>query len=137
MEVTEEFAYHILKVGSNLAIISMAWETVEDLCKFSSRPNEPDMDSLTCWIMRLEPLIRAETEEEILVVFCNRSGSEGTITYAGTSVVVGIKGGEVSVYGVLGRGEKSYFLLTRKINLWQSWCADRSTTSQVARGMEG
>ena len=42
----------------------------------------------------------------MIVVFCNRSGTEDDVFYAGTSAVVGIKDGEVSVYGILGRGVK-------------------------------
>lgn len=61
------------------------------------------METLTYWVTRLEPLIRAETDE-IIVVFCNRTGVEDDATYAGTSAVVGIHDGEVKVYGLLGRG---------------------------------
>lgn len=55
----------------------------------------------------MEPIIRAETEDEIIVVFCNRSGIEDDTVYAGTSAVIGIKQGEVSVYGLLGRCDSS------------------------------
>lgn len=54
----------------------------------------------------MEPIIRAETDDEIIIVFCNRTGIEDDTVYAGTSAVIGIKQGEVSVYGLLGRCEK-------------------------------
>lgn len=59
----------------------------------------------------MEPLIRAETEEEIIIVFCNRCGLEDETVYAGSSAVIGIKQGEVCVYGLLGRCEKSVLVV--------------------------
>lgn len=101
---TFEFAYHVVEAQANLVVVTMAWSTREDAHMFSRTPEEPDMDTLTYWAQRLEPVIRAESKEEIIVVFCNRCGKEGKILYAGTSAVVGIKEGEVNVYGLLGRG---------------------------------
>ncbi|KAF4489859.1 Protein N-terminal amidase [Colletotrichum fructicola Nara gc5] len=106
-----EFAFHILEYESNLVVVSMAWMTREDGRLFSRMPNEPDMDTLTYWVTRLEPLIRAENEEEIIIVFCNRTGTEDDAVYAGTSAVVGIQDGEVKVYGLLGRGEKELLVI--------------------------
>ncbi|KAJ6782563.1 hypothetical protein PWT90_04555 [Aphanocladium album] len=114
--------YHIGRVSvgqcsdlGKVAVMSMAWETAEEPRDFSRRPNEPDMDSLTCWVRRLEPLIRAETSEEIIVILCNRTGVEGHATYAGSSAVLGIKGGEVLVYGILGRNEKELLFVDTDI----------------------
>ncbi|KAI1284691.1 carbon-nitrogen hydrolase [Xylaria sp. FL0933] len=101
-----EFAFHCLEVEANLVIVTMAWMTREDASLFSSIPNEPDMDTLTYWMARLEPLIRSDNQEEIIVIFCNRAGIERDTVYAGTSTVIGIKDGEVNVYGLLGRGEE-------------------------------
>lgn len=78
---------------------------------FSRMPNEPDMDTLTYWVTRLEPLIRKEGQDEIIVVFCNRTGTEDDVVYAGTSAVVGIHDGEVKIYGLLGRGEKELLVV--------------------------
>lgn len=106
-----EFAFHVLEVESNLVIVSMAWMTREDRRHFSRMPNEPDMNTLTYWVTRLEPLIRSNNEDEIIVVFCNRTGTEDEATYAGTSAVIGIQEGEVKVYGLLGRGEKELLVV--------------------------
>lgn len=106
-----EFAYHILNSYSNLVILTMAWMTREDGRAYSRTPHEPDLETLTYWITRLEPLIRSDNEDEIIIVFCNRTGTEGDATYAGTSAVLGIKDGEVRVYGMLGRGEKSLLIV--------------------------
>lgn len=69
------------------------------------------METLSYWLARLEPLIRAETEGEIVVVFANRCGTEEEAVYAGTSAVLGIHAGEVKVYGILGRGEKELLVV--------------------------
>ncbi|KAL6924578.1 hypothetical protein FSST1_001852 [Fusarium sambucinum] len=106
-----EFAFHVLEVESNLVIVSMAWMTREDPRRFTRMPNEPDMETLTYWVTRLEPLIRSDNEDEIIVVFCNRCGNEDEVLYAGTSAVVGIHEGEVKVYGLLGRGEKELLVV--------------------------
>ncbi|KAM3526561.1 hypothetical protein NHJ13051_003401 [Beauveria bassiana] len=106
-----EFAFHALDVSANVVIVSMAWMTREEPREFSRMPNEPDLETLTYWITRLEPLVRADRRDEIIVVFVNRCGIEGDATYAGTSAVLGVHHGEVTVYGLLGRGEKQLLVV--------------------------
>lgn len=101
-----EFGVHVTQVRANLVILSMAWLTLEDRSTFTPFSQDPDMDTISYWVQRLEPLIRSNNEDEIIVVFCNRCGIEDDAVYAGTSAVVGVKHGEVSVYGLLGRGVK-------------------------------
>lgn len=101
-----EFATHVMNTGAKLVVVSMAWITHEDQRTFIQKPDEPDMDTLTYWISRLEPIIRTESDEEVIVIFANRTGVEEDATYAGTSAIVGVQSGEVRVYGILGRGEK-------------------------------
>ncbi|KAA8573204.1 hypothetical protein EYC84_003707 [Monilinia fructicola] len=59
----------------------------------------------------LEPILRAETTGEIIIVLANRCGTEGEATYAGTTSVIGIQDGEVKVYGILGRGEEELLVV--------------------------
>lgn len=92
----------------------MAWLTREEPRELSCMPNQPDLETLTYWVTRLEPLIRAKHMGEIIVVFANRTGIEGDAMYAGTSAVLGILNGEVSVYGLLGRGEKELLVVDTK-----------------------
>ncbi|OBT67321.1 hypothetical protein VE03_02709 [Pseudogymnoascus sp. 23342-1-I1] len=99
-----EFAYHILHTEARVVIVSMAWNTREEEATYVLNPREPDMATLAYWVARLEPLVRREQEGEIIVVLANRSGVEGDAVYVGTSTVLGIEGGEVRLYGVLGRG---------------------------------
>jgi hypothetical protein len=106
-----EFAYHILHKQANLVILSMAWLTREDASSFSRIPKEPDMETLSYWLSRLEPVIRAESVGEIIVVLANRCGVEADAVYAGTSCVLGINEGEVKVYGILGRWERKLLVV--------------------------
>lgn len=73
------------------------------------------METLTYWAQRLEPVIRKESRDEIIVVFCNRCGKEDKVVYAGTSAVIGIKEGEVNVYGLLGRGVKDLLVVDTNV----------------------
>ncbi|KAK3403185.1 carbon-nitrogen hydrolase [Sordaria brevicollis] len=106
-----EFAFHVLEVKANLVILSMAWLTHEDPSTFTPAAHEPDLATLTYWLQRFEPVIRDESDEELIVVFCNRCGMEDDVLYAGTSAVIGIKNGEVFVYGLLGRGSKELLVV--------------------------
>lgn len=72
-------------------------------------------ETLTYWVQRMEPIIRAENEEEIVFVFCNRCGIEGDTVYAGTSTVISIKQGECRVHGLLPRGRESLLVVDTDI----------------------
>lgn len=89
----------------------MAWRTREDARSYSRAPKDPDMETLSYWLARLEPIIRAEDEGEIIVVIANRCGTEEDAVYAGTSAILGIEDGEVKVYGILGRGERELLVV--------------------------
>jgi hypothetical protein len=104
-----EFAHHILNNDAKIAIISMAWLS-QDL-NISRKSEEPDLDTLSHWVARLEPLIRAEGEGEFIFVIANRGGIEEEAAYAGTSCVLGIEDGEVKVYGILGHEEQELLVV--------------------------
>ncbi|KAL2255495.1 hypothetical protein VTK26DRAFT_3242 [Humicola hyalothermophila] len=106
-----EFAFHVLKVQANLVIFSMAWLTNDERSMFLSSPHDPDLSTISYWARRLDPIVRTESSDEVIFVFCNRCGVEDDATYAGTSVVMGIKDGEVSIYGLLGRGTEKLLLV--------------------------
>ncbi|KAF5658042.1 amino-terminal amidase, partial [Fusarium denticulatum] len=106
-----EFATCVLRAQPNLLIVLLAEMTKDEPRHFSRTPNKPDMETLEHWVIRLEAVIRSENQSEIIVVFCNRTGYEGDATYAGTSAVLGIHGGEVKVYGLLGRSEKNLLVV--------------------------
>jgi protein N-terminal amidase len=92
----------------------MAWITYQDYSSYSRKPTSPDLGTLSYWVARFEPLIRAEDRGEVIVIIANRSGTEGNTVYAGTSCVLGIEDGEVKVYGILGRGQKELLVVDTK-----------------------
>ena len=52
----------------------MAWLTQQDQAAFTPFAQDPDMDTLTYWVQRLEPRIRSESEEETILVIGRASG---------------------------------------------------------------
>ncbi|KAM3504216.1 hypothetical protein MY10362_003708 [Beauveria mimosiformis] len=106
-----EFSNHALETGARLLVLSMAWCTNDDQEEFLLKPNEPDMDTLLYWITRLQPIVSIDSNQETIIVFGNRCGAEGDTTYVGTSTVIGIKSGEISLYGILGRDEESLLVV--------------------------
>ncbi|KAI6782978.1 uncharacterized protein J7T54_002139 [Emericellopsis cladophorae] len=68
-----EFAQHTLKCGARLVIVSMAWLTQAEAREFTREPQEPDMETLMYWISRLEPIIQIKSNQEVFVVFANRT----------------------------------------------------------------
>lgn len=108
-----EFAFDVLDSEANVVIVSMAWSAsaLDNPASFHSKPDEPHMATLEHWVKRMEPLIRADRDDEIIFVFANRCGSEGDVLYTGSSAVIGICNGEVRVYGVLGRGTKQLLVV--------------------------
>ncbi|KAM3526560.1 hypothetical protein NHJ13051_003400 [Beauveria bassiana] len=106
-----EFSNHALETGARLIVLSMAWCTNADQEEFFLKPNEPDMDTLLYWITRLQPIISINSNQETIIVFGNRCGAEGDATYVGTSTVIGVKSGEISLYGILGRDEESLLVV--------------------------
>lgn len=106
-----EFSSYVLKSGARLVVLSMAWCTHVDQEEFSRKPADPDMDTLLYWITRLQPIISIESNQETIIVFGNRCGAEGDATYVGTTTVIGIKSGEISLYGMLGRDEESLLVV--------------------------
>jgi len=96
------------------------------------------METLSYWLARLEPLIRAEQEGEIICVFANRTGTEDEAVYAGTSAVLGIHAGEVKVYGILGRGERELLVVdTNKRPQAKLISQPSSSSSATAKKKEG
>ncbi|KAK3901965.1 carbon-nitrogen hydrolase [Staphylotrichum tortipilum] len=98
-----EFGIYIVEAQANVVILTMAWHR-RDPILLERHPQEPDVDTLVYWVQRLEPIIRADREGEVIVVFCNKTGAEEDAIYTGTSAIIGIRQGEIFVYGVLGRG---------------------------------
>ena len=89
----------------------MAWLTLESESSFRKVLEDPDMATLSYWLVRLEPVRKARGSKEVIIVFANRTGVEDEVVYAGTSAVIGIKGEEMILYGLLGRGEEELLVV--------------------------
>ena len=122
-----EFGFHVQRLRPNLVILSMAWLTNDDRTKFLSMPDKPDLSTLSYWVQRLTPVLHDKSGDETIVVFSNRCGIEDDATYAGTSTVLGIKNGEVVIYGILGRNVEELLVVdTRDLPMGE--LVTRSTT---------
>ena len=127
-----EFANHVLAGGARLVVLSMAWLTRLDESVLKQSASEPDMDTLTYWLERFYPFMAAKLEYDVVVVFCNRCGTEpneprtmvvksgqvvplleSTVCYAGSSCVVKFKanGRGVEILDVLGKAEEKVLIV--------------------------
>ncbi|KAL9111398.1 MAG: hypothetical protein Q9187_007929 [Circinaria calcarea] len=106
-----EFASHALSTHASLIILSTAWTTTLPDENLSSLAKQPDLSTLSYWLSRLKPLIDADDGVERIAVIGNRTGREGEVGYAGTSVVVGVGGRRTWIWGILGRGEEGMLVV--------------------------
>jgi protein N-terminal amidase len=113
-----EFATHVLASSATLVLLPMAWLTSEPPSTLQTDPELPDMATVQYWLSRLQPLLEDKGDNrEVLVVACNRSGSESEAHYAGTSLVIGLQSGVVRRYGVLGRGVEDLLVVDAQAQL--------------------
>jgi protein N-terminal amidase len=105
-------------------VLSMAWLTRLEPSVLRASPEEPDLETLFYWIERFTPLLRKarESGQDVVLVLANRCGLEpGTVagvsqglgedgddvvSYAGSSSVVRVKGGDVQIFDLLGKAEE-------------------------------
>jgi hypothetical protein len=91
------------------------------------------MDMLAHVVMRMEPVIRADIKGEITFVFANRTGTEGDVSYTGTSAVIGIQEGVVSVYGILGQCEKKLLVVDTNKSPKSTLILESNSTASKAK----
>ena len=75
-----EFARSMLAGKARLVVLSMAWLTRLLPAELEIEPEKPDMETVAYWLERFFPLVEAMTQEEVIVVFANRCGTEGSMT---------------------------------------------------------
>jgi len=101
-----EFAATALANKSNLLCVSMAWLchlTPEELMR---DPSLADVATIAYWVERFQPLVEANLEEPVYVIMANRSGMEKGVCYAGSSTVIKIDKGEVSLFETAGKSDE-------------------------------
>ncbi|RMZ86038.1 hypothetical protein DV737_g306, partial [Chaetothyriales sp. CBS 132003] len=115
-----EFANHVKESRARVVVVSMAWLTHLSHEELVGEPAKPDMNTLSYWLDRFQPLIDEATglEQDVIVVFANRCGEEGTaprigdIRYAGSSCVLSMKKGQdVKIWNIFGRAQEGAMLV--------------------------
>lgn len=101
-----EFANTALDSNSPLVCVSMAW-----LCHLSPEelmldPSKADIATVSYWVERFQPLVEKARETPVYVILANRCGMEKTVCYAGSTTVLKIEAGGVSLYETLGKSEE-------------------------------
>lgn len=92
-----------------LIVVSMAWLTHLTATEISSDPLSPDVATVAYWVERFAPVVersKANPDQPYYVVLANRCGVEKSVCYAGSSTVVKISAGEISLFETCGRGEE-------------------------------
>lgn len=131
-----EFATAALSAKSPMIATSMAWLTHLSHEDLEQLPYEPDMNTFASWMDRFWPINMGGRRpamtghglggfgigdhsarwtgkglEEVILIFANRCGVEGTASYAGTSSVVRMRQGNIELLGQLGRAEEDLLLV--------------------------
>lgn len=108
-----EFANAALAASTPLICVSMAW-----LCHLSPEelmvePGQADVATVAYWVERFQPLVEGSREREgsIYVVLANRCGVEKSVCYAGSSTVIKIEKGSVSLFETAGKSEEKCLIV--------------------------
>lgn len=129
-----EFATCMLRNSVKLVVLSMAWLTRLLPGELTLEPEAPDMETVAYWLERFFPFLASD--EEVIVVFANRCGTEGTqagsvevengvevvetgdrVCYAGSSCVMKFQAGGVRIFergegpSILGKGEEGVLVV--------------------------
>jgi protein N-terminal amidase len=101
-----EFARTALTHKSPILCISMAW-----LCHLTPEelmvePTQPDIATVAYWVERFQPIVDSKAEKPVYVVLANRCGVEKGVCYAGSTTVIKIQGGVVSLFETCGKSEE-------------------------------
>jgi protein N-terminal amidase len=83
-----EFANFHARQGTRFVLLSMAW---------LQSPNHTPKSLIYYWIQRLEPLVNESKKNPIIVVICNRNGTEGDSIYGGSSCVLRFSEGRITL----------------------------------------
>jgi protein N-terminal amidase len=113
-----EFANAALSNRTPLICVSMAWLAHLTPEELMVEPRQADFATVTYWVKRFQPLVEKEEngdEEEgsgpMYVVLANRCGVEKSVCYAGSTTVMKIENGEVSLYETLGKAEEKCLIV--------------------------
>lgn len=101
-----EFSSLALTSQSPLLCISMAWLCHLTPTELLTEPTQPDVTTVAYWVERFQPLVEARNEKPVYVIMANRCGMEKGVCYAGSSTVIKIEKGVVSLFETAGKSEE-------------------------------
>lgn len=101
-----EFASTALSNDCNLLCVSMAWLCHLTPDELMRDPSQPDVATIAYWVERFQPIVEARLEKPVYVVLANRSGMEKGVCYAGSSTVLKIDQGVVSLFETAGKSDE-------------------------------
>ena len=106
-----EFANTALESNSPLVCVSMAW-----LCHLSpeelmKEPSQADFATVAYWVERFQPIVEKAQDTPVYVILANRCGMEKTVCYAGSTTILKIEAGAVSLYETLGKSEEKVLVV--------------------------
>lgn len=101
---------HAFPAGTQnpLIVVSMAWLSHLTASEIAAQPADPDVATVAYWVERFQPVVERSKEAPgpWYVVLANRCGSEKSVCYAGSSTVIKVQDGGVSLFETCGRGEE-------------------------------
>lgn len=106
-----EFASTALTEKSPIVCVSMAWLchlTPEELAR---EPEQADFATVAYWVERFQPLVDKAKDRTVYVILANRCGMEKSVCYAGSTTVLKIENGDVSLFETLGKGEEKCMIV--------------------------
>lgn len=101
-----EFANTALAEKSQMICVSMAWLCHLTPTELAVEPGQPDVATVAYWVERFQPLVDAKREKPTYIIMANRCGMERGVCYAGSSTVIKIDKGVVSLYETAGKSEE-------------------------------
>lgn len=95
-------------LGNPLTCVSMAWLCYLTPTELLVEPHAPDVATVAYWVERFQPIVdkSKEVAGPWYVVLANRCGVEKSVCYAGSSTVLKIEAGTVSLFETCGKSEE-------------------------------
>lgn len=97
-----------------LIVLSMAWLSYLTPSEIAGESSNPDVATVAYWVERFQPIVERSKQEPgkpWYVVLSNRCGIEKSVCYAGSSTVVKIESGDVTLFETCGRGEEKIIVI--------------------------
>lgn len=108
-----EFASRAVSCQTPIICVSMAWLCHLSPTELAVDPSQPDIATVAYWVERFQPLVEAKGEP-VYVILANRCGIEKGLCYAGSSTVLLINKGVVSLFETAGKSEETCLVVDLK-----------------------